>query len=226
MAKLLFKSFPVGSAFGVPVRIQGLFVVFFGLCGAYLISQPGPAGGIAPVLILGAAFVCVVIHEFGHALVARRLGVRVIDVTVWPLGGMARMEDVPVSGGFEVAIAAAGPLVNLGLAGILVGVGWVLRRAGLGHTEVLELLAGINLLLAGFNLIPAFPLDGGRLLRGTLAMLIGDRRATRVAVSVGRLLALALAGVAAAHALHLLIVAAAFLFYAAGREALEHAEAD
>ena len=214
----------MGSAFGVPVRIQGLFVVFFGLCAAYLISQPAPVGGIAPVLILAASFVCVIVHEFGHALVARFLGVRVIDVTVWPLGGMARMEDVPVSGGYEVAIAAAGPLVNLGLAGTLLGIDWLLGRAGLGHTGALELLAAVNLLIAGFNLIPAFPLDGGRLLRGSLAMAIGDRRATRVAVLLGRLFALLMAAVAAAHGLHLVIFAAAFLYYAAGREALEHGE--
>jgi len=218
MGKVLFKSFPVGSPLGIPVRIQGLFVVFFALLGSYFLVVEGVTKGLDTILFLGAAFFFVVFHELGHAIVAQKLGVRVIDVTIWPLGGMARLENVPRAGLIEIAIAVAGPLVNFTFAFLLFGLQKILTLAGAGHIQTLEMLAWINILLALFNILPAFPLDGGRILRGGLSFALGFDRATTISVLIGRLLAILLSGVSMYFHMPFLILVAVFIFYAARQE--------
>lgn len=218
MRRVLTASFPAGRLMGVPVRIQGLFVVFFALAVGYFVSAHGAREGMILSLVLAGAFLFVVVHELGHAFAARFLGVRVTDVTIWPLGGMARLEDVPLSGRIEVWIAAAGPLANLAAAGVLLAVREAAQLAGLVEIHPLTLMIWINLVLAGFNALPAFPLDGGRILRCGLAHFLGFSRATLVAVWVGRLLALAL-GAAAIHAgLPVMVLLAVFILVSGGRE--------
>ncbi len=220
----MFKSFPVGAVLGIPVRIQGLFVVFFALVGGYLLVSEGPGEGLNSILFLGSAFFFVLLHEFGHALVAKKLGVHVLDVTIWPLGGMARLEDVPRKSSAEIVIALAGPVVNLVLAYQFFCLHKFFLVLEAGPIHVMEFMAWINLLLALFNIFPAFPLDGGRILRGCMALFLGFEKATRISVITGRVFALAVCGVAFYLSMPFLLLVSVFLFYAAGQE--ERAESD
>jgi Zn-dependent protease len=132
------------------------------------------------------------LHELGHSLVARRFGIRVLDITLWPLGGMARMSEMPESSRIEGLIAAAGPAVNFVLAAIAVPV-WLMLMTLTGASVVARDLTAyfilINLVLGIFNLVPAFPTDGGRILRALIARDTDWLTATRRAVFVGRVFA-------------------------------------
>lgn len=135
-----------------------------------------------------AIFVCVALHELGHAAAAVRNGVSISGIILYPFGGVARMTARPPNGLVEVVIAAAGPAVNIIIAGILfLGSGGdVIKPDGSFFGGLFTVLFWANLILAGFNLLPAFPLDGGRVLRGLLTMKIGWARATVWAASVGQ----------------------------------------
>lgn len=214
----MFKSFLVGAPLGIPVRIQGLFVVFFALLGGYFLATEGPGRGLNSIFFLGAAFFFVLLHEFGHALVAKNLGANVKDITIWPLGGMARLEDVPGSSLSEIVIALAGPVVNLVLAYQFFCLHKFFLVLEAGPVHVMGFMAWINLLLALFNIIPAFPLDGGRILRGCLALSLGFEIATKISVFTGRAFALAICGAAFYLSMPLLILVSVFVFHAAGQE--------
>jgi Zn-dependent protease len=170
------------------------------------------------------AFACVVLHEFGHALTARRFGVRTRRILLTPIGGMAEFESIPRNPRQEMAIALAGPAVNFVLIGlILLFVDFPAPRdlllLSFAPQAVFKQLVFINLMLGCFNLIPVFPMDGGRVLRAALALRLPYLRATQIASRVGK--ALAVAG-----ALAMLFLAGnpmgavlfAFIFYAADRE--------
>jgi Zn-dependent protease len=199
---------------GIDVRVHWSFVLIL-VYGAFAYSQ-GPAGvvlgaiyGVVAILLL---FVCVTLHEFGHALVAQYYEVHVKSIMLFPIGGVANLERIPEKPIQEFLIAIAGPLVNFALAFILlpfVIIGVAMQvRSGNGPNGILELLADaqtpgivnllvylllMNLMLALFNLLPAFPMDGGRILRSLLAMTMNYVKATRVAVTVGRMVAILLA---------------------------------
>jgi Zn-dependent protease len=139
----------------------------------------------------------VVLHELGHALTARRFGIGTEDITLYPIGGVARLKRMPRTPGAELLIAIAGPLVNVVIAGVLAA---VLFLGGAPEDSValpqfalvsgfLQQLLTINLVLAGFNMIPAFPMDGGRILRALLSGWLGRLRATEIAAGLGKLLA-------------------------------------
>jgi Zn-dependent protease len=181
----MFKSWRLGRVFGFPVEINLSFLLLLGLV---FIAY----GGFAGLLVVGLAFGSVLLHELGHALVARRLGVHISGIELSFFGGAAKMADMPRSANHEIAIAAAGPAVSLALAGAGFGLGAAL------HSPLLGLIGWINLLLAGFNLIPALPMDGGRILRALLTWRMDFVRATDVAVHVARVAAIgfAIAGVA------------------------------
>ena len=201
---------------GIPVRIHASFLlivawaVYAGLSGRGANSALGSVAFM--VLFTLLLFACVVLHELGHSLVAQQFGVKVHDITLWPIGGVARLANMPKRPLAEFVITAAGPLVNLILA-LLFGVaavaaigperlltmiatgrGWFRLIDAQDGTALLLLLTVQNLLLAVFNLIPAFPLDGGRLLRSFLAALLPFRAATRAASFVGQGLAVVLVG--------------------------------
>ncbi len=201
---------------GIPVRVHASFLLILVWAAFIGFSDRGrnsALGSVAFMLIFTVLlFVCVVLHELGHSLVAQQFGVKVHDITLWPIGGVARLANLPKRPSAEFIITAAGPLVNLvlavlfGLAAVAVisperllnlaatGRGWFRLIASQNLASLLVLLTIQNLLLAVFNLLPAFPLDGGRLLRSFLAALLPFRTATRAASFVGQGLAVVLVG--------------------------------
>lgn len=198
-------SWKLGRFAGIDVFLHPTFLLILFL----------PAAATHLPLLL-AMFGCVLLHEFGHALTARRFGIDTADITLYPIGGVARLTRMPRAPGAELLIALAGPAVNVAIAVWLYLTLGLASAVGLGDFAV-ELLV-MNLVLAGFNLLPAFPMDGGRVLRALLGGWVGRARATRFAASVGRALAVGF-GIYSLLNLNLLPVAlAAFVYLAAGAE--------
>lgn len=180
---------------------------------------------IGQVLIV---FGCVVLHEFGHALTAQRFGVGTRDITLLPIGGVASLERMPEEPKQEFWITVAGPLVNLIIAGVaflaLTGMGIPLHRIDLfadvtSWTGVLTFLFVANISLFLFNLIPAFPMDGGRILRSALGMWLPRPTATRIATVIGRILAVCFVLYGLYTSAIMLAIIGIFIFMAAGAEA-------
>ncbi len=194
-------SIRVAAVFGVPIRVHttfGLLIVFlWWRTGA----TAGPKAALVQTLLVLLLFVFVVLHETGHAVAALRRGIPISEITLYPYGGVARIASRPRSGRTELEIAAAGPLVNLVLAALLALITWgaVLETPVSKTQQIVSFMFWSNLLLAGFNLLPAFPLDGGRVLRGALATRLGWTRATIWAASAGQVAAVVLMAVGALH---------------------------
>ncbi len=186
-------AFQIGTMLGIPIRIHATFLlilVWFGMAAAA--ANRNVPSGIALVL---AFFACVLLHELGHAAMARRFGVRTREIVLYPIGGVARLESIP-GGWAELAIALAGPAVNVVLAAacgatlVAFDAPLQIREAIQGrHTGLVQQLLGANVLLVLFNMIPAFPMDGGRVLRALLAVGLGQQRATRIAAFIGQTIA-------------------------------------
>lgn len=147
-----------------------------------------------------SVFACLTMHELGHALTARRFGVRTQDIILLPIGGMARLESIPEVPRQELLVAIAGPIVNVVIAGILYlflfftsGIPQVNQFATINAHNFLFMLFSVNIVLAVFNLIPAFPMDGGRMLRALLSMKLNRSNATRIAAFIGQVLAIGFA---------------------------------
>jgi Zn-dependent protease len=144
-------------------------------------------------------FLCILIHEFAHSITAASFGIRTESITLLPIGGIARLERLPDRAGQELAIAIAGPAINVIIAALLfvalkVSDSWLpIKEITLINGPLLERLFFANLCLAFFNLLPAFPMDGGRILRALLALVTTHRRATKVAVFLGRVLSVVMA---------------------------------
>lgn len=210
------SSFRLGEVLGITVRVHWMWF----LVPILLL----PAGGAAALVMLVVLFGSVFLHEMGHSLVARHYGIQVLDITFWPLGGMARMSELPEDSKIEGAIAIAGPLVNFALAALclpaIIGLGLV----GLEGLSLFAInFAVINLMLGLFNLIPAFPMDGGRVLRAYLARTRDWVTATEMAVKTGRIAAVvmviaALVFLVKGPSLCMLPLIAAFVWYAGARE--------
>src|SRR5918997_818827 len=223
-------SIKVGRAFGIDVKVHWTFLLllaFFGFT-AYQNSGSLPSALVTVGIVL-ALFVCVLLHEYGHSLVAQRLGIEIADITLLPIGGLARLKSLPEKPWDEVKIAIAGPLVNVVLAPIFFGIA-ILLGGGItmppnilegvqSAAQVFVYLGFINIALVVFNLIPAFPMDGGRVLRGLLATRLGPVRATDISSAVGQFFAAAffLTGLLTGNLLLALI--AVFIFFGAGGEA-------
>ncbi len=178
-------------------------------------------GGLAFILTL---FFCVLLHEFGHALTARRYGVRTRDIILLPIGGVARLERIPDDPRQELWIALAGPAVNFAIAVLLAG--WLQITSAWQPVEELSVSGGsfaerlliVNIFIAVFNLVPAFPMDGGRILRALLGLKLDYSRATQIAASVGQALALVF-GFIGLFVNPFLIFIALFVWIGAGQEA-------
>ncbi|MEM9406137.1 MAG: M50 family metallopeptidase [Acidobacteriota bacterium] len=192
-------SILLASVFGIPVRVHFSFVlVILGV--ALYAAALGQSVGLALLMLL-LLFVSLVLHELGHALAAKFLGVKTREIVLYPIGGRARLTGTP-SGGLELCIAAAGPLVNL-LAALVVliistvqGESLSLDPEGSQASYVLGTLFWSNVALFALNLLPAFPMDGGRILRGLMTLFMSEESATRVAAFVGQSMAVAVALIA------------------------------
>lgn len=185
-------SFKLGKIFGITFRIHVtfLFLLFFIFIAG--LSRRGPEQAMMGVFFISAIFACVLIHEIGHSIIARRFGVEAKSITLLPIGGVASMEEIPEKPGQEIAISVVGPFINLVIAGILYlfigtwsGIIITILYPASAH-ELFSMLIGVNIMLAIFNLIPAFPMDGGRILRGILALKMNFVQATSAAVFIGQ----------------------------------------
>lgn len=190
-------SWRISTIAGIPVYVHGTFAVliaFFFISG---VSQGrGVAAALAGVLFILAVFVTIVLHELGHALTARHFGIRTRDITLLPIGGVARLERMPDVPRQELWVALAGPAVNLAIAAVVAALAVAstgrLPALGLDATDVgfVGRFTTVNVGLAVFNMVPAFPMDGGRALRAILAERLDYVRATEIAASIGQGLAL------------------------------------
>lgn len=217
-------SFPIGRLLGSELRVHATFFLLIAWIGAAGFAAGGVEAAVGNVLFILALFACVVAHEFGHALMARRYGIATPDITLLPIGGLARLERMPEEPGQEFVIAVAGPMVNVVIAAIIfIGLGgWAgieeMMQVENPRADFLVRLAGVNVFLVLFNMIPAFPMDGGRVLRALLATRLSWARATQIAANIGQGLAF-LFGFLGLFYNPLLIFIAIFVYLAAAAEA-------
>lgn len=231
-------SFQIAKIAGIPVKLHWSFVLML-----VWVAIEGRRNGMNwesvgwfAVLMLGV-FACVILHEFGHAFSAKRYGVQTKDIILSPLGGVARLDGLPEKPIDESVVAFAGPLVNIFLAGIFGGYGWMTSSIDLSNLGTSRLVFGnpenfvtlfllINIFLALFNLIPAFPMDGGRIFRSLLSPSLGRRRATLVTTYLGQGMAILLVILAyflvpprmSFYLIPLFILSSAFMFFMARQE--------
>jgi len=191
-------SFQIGKLFGIPIRIHVTFLLLLFFIGIVGSRQAGGSGAIFGMISIVFIFFCVVLHEIGHSLMAIRYGIDVKDIVLLPIGGVSRMEDIPEDPKKEITISVVGPLVSFALAFFFfliaktTGQNISVREISLFGGNLVANLFWINLILGMFNLVPAFPMDGGRVLRGILATSMDSLRATKIAVSMGQVFAIVL----------------------------------
>ncbi len=216
-------SLPIGRVAGIPIRLHWTFwllVVF-----VVAVDWSGGRRAVATGLVwIAALFASVVAHEIAHCLVARRRGARVLGIVLVPLGGLSRLESMPTAPDDELAVAIAGPLTSVGLGAALLAIGLVVGQ----HVWPPTLFAGswwarlgwLNLLLGAFNLLPALPMDGGRVLRAALARHRSHLEATLLAGRIARYLGMAMVIVGFVYDVWLLLIG---VFVLVGARAEEEA---
>ncbi len=230
-------SLRITQVSGIDIKVHLTFVFILAM-GALQWGRPhGTAGAVFGVILILGLFLSVTLHELGHSLVAQHFGVPVREIVLLPLGGVAVLGKNPERPMHELLIAAAGPAMNVVIAAVLIPVTGVaaqwrgldprdLASGGAGPSVATFLLWMLkaNVALVLFNLVPAFPLDGGRILRALLAMRTGYARATRVAAGLGQLFAVGLGLLGVMTGNFLLALVAVFIFFGAGLESA-HAQA-
>jgi len=205
------RSWKIGRVAGIDLYVHPTFLLVL------LWARLSEGVGIPLVL---SVFGCVLLHELGHALMARRFGIGTEDITLYPIGGVARLQRIPRAPGAELLITLAGPAVNFALAFLFAILGSLDSAAGATSSlgVFVQQLMVINLVLGLFNLVPAFPMDGGRIFRALLSGWLGRARATIIAARVGRTLAVLFA-IYSLRAFNLFQVALAiFIYFAASAE--------
>jgi Zn-dependent protease/CBS domain-containing protein len=213
-------SLRVGTIAGIPIRIHFTFVLF--LAWIWILSTDARTRVF--VWLIPAIFLCVLLHELGHALTARKFGVKTRDITLYPIGGVAMLQGRRPKPVEEFWIALAGPAVNVVIALVLLpavigATGGVPRLSlSLQGLTFVEGLFVANVILPLFNMIPAFPMDGGRVLRAVLAMRMPEHQATKIAGNIGQALAIILGFVALFNGWIILMLVAFFVFLGAGQE--------
>ncbi|GAB5401912.1 MAG: hypothetical protein Aurels2KO_01430 [Aureliella sp.] len=220
----------LGRVKGIDVNIHWSFwmLVLFYLISTTIAS--GAAEGVLTFLFINAVFVCILLHEFGHALAAARYGIKTADITIFAFGGLARLTKATMVPIQELVIAVAGPLVNVAIAlglGALMVVG-LLPTAFVGEATAegtpltfWDMLLAANLFLVLFNMLPAFPMDGGRVLRSLLSMRVGQMRATEIAARAGRWMALLFVVAGFWYSNFSLMLIAGFIFLAGTAELIQ-----
>ncbi|TCP60561.1 stage IV sporulation protein FB [Rhodovulum bhavnagarense] len=219
-------SFSIGNILGSQLRVHATFFLLLAWIGAAAWIEAGPFAALVNVIFVLTLFACVVAHEFGHALMARRYGIATPDITLLPIGGLARLDRMPEKPAQEIAVALAGPAVNIVIWAVLVALG---AETDLDKLAVIEdpaggfwgKLAAVNLFLVLFNMIPAFPMDGGRVFRAVLSIGMGRVAATRAAARSGQALAFLFGFIGLTWASPVLVLIAVFVFIAAGAESAE-----
>jgi Zn-dependent protease/CBS domain-containing protein len=217
-------SVNIGRIAGTAIRIHITFLLFLVWIWAASYITGGANAAWSGLIFMVLLFLCVLAHEFGHIFTARAFGIPTPDVTLLPIGGVARLERIPEEPGQEFLIAIAGPLVNVAIALALMTLtgadfsGRHLAAVESSAVPMADRLASVNLFLALFNMIPAFPMDGGRVLRALLAIRLGFTRATDIAATIGQWFAFALGFVGLFYN-PLLIFIAIFVYLAAASEA-------
>lgn len=217
-------SWQIGKLFGISIRVHAtLLVLLFWIAFAAPIAGLGVRQAFAQSVLVVAVFGCIVMHELAHALVARRFGCPTREILLLPIGGIAQMERLPQRPMQELLVALVGPATNIAIAAAL---GGLIAVAGWPFDAEQPTLAGAvivplfwsNVALAGFNLLPAFPMDGGRVLRALLAVKLDRSRATRVASTVGKVLAAVFVILGLAGGATMLAIIGVFVWFAAEYE--------
>jgi Zn-dependent protease/CBS domain-containing protein len=215
----------LGSFRGIKVNVHASFLLFLVWLAVRAAGQGETTAGIAgSILFVVALFGCVVLHEFGHALTAQHYGIRTRSITLLPIGGVASLERMPEEPVQELWVALAGPAVNIVIAAVLACwflLAWPndhLGRIAMQGESLGARLMTVNLSLAIFNLLPAFPMDGGRILRAFLATRMEYTKATQIAAAVGQGGALML-GFLGLWANPMLVFIALFVWIGASQEA-------
>lgn len=217
-------SIPLGRVFGSEIRIHLTFLILLAWIGIAAYAAGGPGAAIDGMAFMVAVFACVTLHELGHAVAARRYGIETPDITLLPIGGLARLARMPEKPSEEIVIAIAGPLVNVAIVILLLLIGARLDPMLVASVEqpqasFADRLAAVNVFLVVFNLIPAFPMDGGRVLRAVLAIPLGRRRATRIAAAIGQGVAFVFGAIGLFGGNAILVFIAIFVYLAAAAEA-------
>ena len=216
-------SITIGSFGGTAVKIHITFILFLAWIAFSAWSRGGPAAALDSTVFIVLLFACVVLHEFGHIAAARRYGIGTPEVTLLPIGGVASLQRLPSDPSQELVVALAGPAVNLVIGLLLIAAIGPAHLADLMQIDnpnlsLVSRLAVANIFLAVFNLIPAFPMDGGRVLHALVAMRVGGPRATEIAARIGQALAFGL-GFLGLFGNPLLVFIAIFVYIAAAAEA-------
>ncbi|HMQ58455.1 MAG TPA: site-2 protease family protein [Rhizobiaceae bacterium] len=217
-------SFGIGRVFGSEIRIHLTFFLLLAWIGIAAFQQGGQQAAIESLIFIIAIFACVVLHELGHAVAAKRYGIATPKITLLPIGGVAELERMPENPREEIVVALAGPAVNVVIAAILIFIlgasvsGDAMTALEDPRNNFLARLASVNVILVLFNLIPAFPMDGGRVLRALLAMRYPRTRATAIAARIGQFAAFAFGFLGLIGGNPLLIFVAIFVYLAAAGE--------
>lgn len=218
-------SFQLARIAGIDVRVHVTFFLLLLWFGIVYYNSGGWEAMVSGLFFILLLFACVILHEFGHALAAKAYGIRTPDITLLPIGGIARLERFPDKPWQELVVALAGPAVNVVIVlGLYIVLGAFFDFQDLadiaeGKGNLLVNLLAINAVLVGFNLLPAFPMDGGRVLRALLAMRMKHARATQIATVVGQAMAVAFGLLGLFGGNPFLIFIAVFVFFGAQTEA-------
>jgi len=216
-------SWRVGRIAGIGIDVHWTFLLLLGWIAIVYAKAGGTAAAVQGIVFIGAVFACIVLHELGHALTARRFGIQTRDITLLPIGGVARLERMPEDPRQELLVALAGPAVTLVIAAALLSI----LLLGWGPAGVLDLdmvqgnfvarLMWVNAILLAFNLLPAFPMDGGRVLRAALHFDLSYVQATQIASRVGQVMAVLFAVLGLLFNPWLLLIAL-FVYFGAQQE--------
>ncbi len=207
----MFKAYTVGRPFGVEIRLHGTLMLLLGLVTIGTLISSGVGAMLSTAMMLAFLIVSVTLHELGHIGAASLFGIGTTGVTLYPFGGIARLERDAKTPLEELVVALAGPAVNVVLAGLA-----AIPLFLLGPVEPVMTFIGVNVVLALFNLVPAYPMDGGRVLRGALWTFIGRHRGTRLAARFGQVFAVIFALLGLFWSPMLLLIGGLIFFQASG----------